>query len=162
MTPDIARAFATESMDGTFLSGFTIERNDDDAAWTVSDGTTSEDHESPADALATYAAFMEAFVSDVDEHLEAVSERGADGVECATAAEWLTEIARARAEEMHHRAAQGFTIDDLRNRARVAEDAVASVRQLAVALVATRAASEVQAAGAAGVHRTTLRGWLGK
>lgn len=100
-TTNITRSFATETIGGTPLGGFTIERNDDDTAWTVSDGRWSEDREDAADALNTYAEMIEECAGDVEEYIAGRQEMDEDGtsrVEYATADDHRAEAAQARAE----------------------------------------------------------------
>lgn len=64
MNTSIARTLVTQSIGNTPLSGFTLDM--EDGEWVVSDGATTETFEvgAEADALRTYADFIDTFIGD--------------------------------------------------------------------------------------------------
>ena len=146
-TITIARELVTDWAGDTPLDGFTLTRNDDDTAWTVSDGRDAAEVEDDAEALRTYAEFIDTF---------------ADDQEPSTRAVWQAEIDRARADAESLRVgARADASWELREAARASRSASERVRTLAIAAVAA-GVSEVRASELAGVSRPTLRKWLGK
>ncbi len=106
MNTDITRTFATEGIGNTGTGGFTIEATK--GGWLVSDGTASVTITDPAEALTTYAEYMETFVDDVDD--EANAERPGWR---ATKAEWVAEIAAAKAAALEIAASSPLTASTL-------------------------------------------------
>ena len=100
-TTDITRQFATTYYGGTPMAGYTIERNEDDTAWTVSGAGWSESHEDAAAALNVYAEMIEkAAANEVDPWIAERAERGLcdPRTKFATLADYLAEAAAARTE----------------------------------------------------------------
>ena len=99
-TTDITRQFATTYYGGTPMAGYTIERNEDDTAWTVSGAGWSSSHEDAAAALNVYAEMIEEAATEIDEWIAERAEQDLCDAHTtyATAADYLAEAATARTE----------------------------------------------------------------